>query len=130
MGAVGLEPTNSKEGRFTVFCNCHYAMLPIICWPGRNRTKSYIFLRTDNRVRTYTKTLEEFYAIQLHHIRKLTTLIVLPTRIELVRASAHSILSATCLPIPPRKHYFLRISKNYVTNVKIKFYKTKNPNTF
>lgn len=37
VGAVGLEPTNSKEERFTVFCNCRYAMLPN-CWPGRNRT--------------------------------------------------------------------------------------------
>ena len=23
---VGLEPTNSEEGRFTVSCDCHYAI--------------------------------------------------------------------------------------------------------
>lgn len=35
-----------------------------------NRTKSHNFFCADNRVRTYTKTLEESYAIQLHHICK------------------------------------------------------------
>ena len=28
VGAEGLEPTNSREGRFTVSYNCHYAMPP------------------------------------------------------------------------------------------------------
>ncbi len=28
VGAEGLEPTNSREGRFTVSRNCHYAIPP------------------------------------------------------------------------------------------------------
>jgi hypothetical protein len=33
VGVIGLEPMNSKEGRFTVFSNCHYATLPIKLTP-------------------------------------------------------------------------------------------------
>ena len=37
---VGLEPTNSEEGRFTVSCDCHYAIPALMIWsrePGLNR---------------------------------------------------------------------------------------------
>ena len=37
VGAIGLEPMNSKEGGFTVRSNCRYATLPF-CTPGRIRT--------------------------------------------------------------------------------------------
>jgi hypothetical protein len=33
-------------------------------------TKIILFFCVANRVQTYTKTLEEFYAIQLHHSHK------------------------------------------------------------
>ena len=29
VGSTGLEPVNSEEGRFTVFCNCRYTNYPI-----------------------------------------------------------------------------------------------------
>lgn len=46
MGQVGLEPTNSEEGRFTVSSNCHYATDPNL------QHVNELIRRSPNRFRT------------------------------------------------------------------------------